>query len=248
MAENGNDTMQILGGIAISIFGGADNDLLRVDGGTGGLAAGNSGNDVIVGNGTDPALLFGGTGNDVLSTSGIAGDILVGEEGDDGYQIAMPTTSGITLSLDEVRKLGDDEPFRDSYGLGTDILDFRSFTVGITLDLSRVAGKVATSADLQQIAPGINLVLFGIFDTVYGTHSRTPSPETTPTISSTASAATTRSAAAPATILSPAARAATRWSAAPAQIATSSPMPQRVQRRFPNRPLMPAPTRWTSPR
>jgi Ca2+-binding RTX toxin-like protein len=166
--ERSGDTFSVAAGTGVSLYGGSGGDILSATGGTGVLLAGNSDNDLLRGDGATGAMAFGGTGNDILYTSGQGSDILVGEEGDDRYQLTNPT-GAILLTLDEVRRLGDDEPFRDSYGHGTDVLDLRTLGGGVTLDLSRVAGKVATAADQQLLLAGLNLVLFGVFDQVWGT-------------------------------------------------------------------------------
>lgn len=166
--ERSNDIIAINGGTGVSAFGGSGNDLLSATGGTNILLAGNADNDLIQGNSIAGVLAFGGTGDDILATGGKGADILVGEEGNDRYQFSNPV-GDVVLTLDEVRRLGDDEPFRDSYGHGSDVLDLRFLGSGVTLDLSRVAGKVATAADRQTILAGLNLVLFGVFDQVWGT-------------------------------------------------------------------------------
>jgi Ca2+-binding RTX toxin-like protein len=166
--ERGSDIISVSGGNGVSVYGGSGNDFLTTTGGVDVLLAGNSDNDLIQGQSIAGAIGFGGTGNDVLYTAGKGGDVFVGEEGDDRYQLSNPT-GAILLTLDEVRRLGDDEPFRDSYGHGTDVLDLRFLGAGVTLDLSRVAGKVATAVDQQAILAGLNLVLFGVFDQVWGT-------------------------------------------------------------------------------
>ncbi|MBX3400671.1 MAG: right-handed parallel beta-helix repeat-containing protein [Gemmataceae bacterium] len=166
--ERGNDTISVAGGTGVSVYGGSGNDTLTATGGNDVLLVGNSDNDTILGLSTLGAIGFGGTGNDILYTAGLGGDIFVGEEGDDRYQLSNPTGT-ILVTLDEVRRLGDDEPFRDSYGHGTDVLDLRFLGAGVSLDLSRVAGKVATAGDQQTVITGLNLVLFGVFDQVWGT-------------------------------------------------------------------------------
>ncbi len=166
--ERGNDTISVAGGTGVSVYGGSGNDTLTATGGNDVLLVGNSDNDAILGLSTVGAIGFGGTGNDILYTAGLGGDIFVGEEGDDRYQLSNPTGT-ILVTLDEVRRLGDDEPFRDSYGHGTDVLDLRFLGAGVSLDLSRVAGKVATASDQQTVIAGLNLVLFGVFDQVWGT-------------------------------------------------------------------------------
>ncbi len=45
----------------------------------------------------------------------------------------------------------------------------RLFARELGVDLSRVAGKVATAGDQQTVITGLNLVLFGVFDQVWGT-------------------------------------------------------------------------------
>jgi Ca2+-binding RTX toxin-like protein len=168
--ENGNDLMTVTDGNGVSLYGGAGNDIIRVNGGTSVLLAGNSGNDALLGNGTAPAQLFGGLGDDIIFNAGQSSDALIGEEGNDRYQLSISTVnSGISLTLDEVRKLGEDNRFYDSANFGTDIIDLRTFNTAVNLDLNKIAGKVALPGDFQTIIPNVSLVLFGLFDVVYGT-------------------------------------------------------------------------------
>jgi Ca2+-binding RTX toxin-like protein len=168
--ENGNDLMTVADGNGVSLYGGAGNDIIRVNGGTSVLLAGNSGNDALLGNGTAPAQLFGGLGDDIIFNAGQSSDALIGEEGNDRYQLSISTAnSGISLTLDEVRKLGEDNRFYDSANFGTDIIDLRTFNTAVNLDLNKIAGKVALPGDFQTIIPNVSLVLFGLFDVVYGT-------------------------------------------------------------------------------
>jgi len=168
--ERGSDLMIVNGGTGVSLYGGSGGDTLRANGGSGVLLAGNSDNDALVGNGLNGAQLFGGLGDDLLLNTGKGSDSLIGEEGNDSYQFAMSTTvGGITITLDEVRKLGEDGRYQDSANFGTDGLYLGALTSAATLNLSRIAGKTATPADRQEIVAGLGVVLFGLFDAVYGT-------------------------------------------------------------------------------
>jgi Ca2+-binding RTX toxin-like protein len=186
----GNVTLSSTGNNNVTVYGGSGNDSLTSTGDTGASIIGGSGTDTLSAFGdVNTTLLGGGRHNDQLSTTGGTNVTLIGGAGNDtlaavgGTNIALFGLNGnnvfeltgtpdnpLSVALNDLATFGQQQPQTDSLTQGINTILFPGVTSGIRLDLSNTsAGTDITTAQLQQVAPGLTVSLTGQFQNVVGT-------------------------------------------------------------------------------
>jgi Ca2+-binding RTX toxin-like protein len=147
--QDGNDNIQVAGGVRLStwLYGGNGNDRLK----------GGNGNDFLFGGAGNDNLL-GGQGNDVL-VGDLGADRLVGEAGNDvliaGGASATLTDTAIKSLVDAWGKSGKSVMDNDNLktGLGvTDDSDFDKLTGAAGVDAFFYQAGVDVATDLDRLA------------------------------------------------------------------------------------------------
>jgi Ca2+-binding RTX toxin-like protein len=181
----GNSTLSSSGGSSITQFGGSGNDSLYSSSGSSILMIGGSGTDSLTASGAVNALvqgggttddflastggssvsLVGGSGNDTLSANGGTAIVLAGLDGDNTYELS----GNVSATLNALSTFGQSLPSIDSLSQALNTILFPGMAGGVHLDLSNSSqGTAPTAAQIQNVAPGMNLALVGLFQNVVG--------------------------------------------------------------------------------